>query len=301
MRNFSKLIIFCTILAVLPLACSKKSDKEQAPDSQKTIDLAESAPAEGAGKEADGVQGEAAPGQKQGAKAEQAKAGAQEAAPKKEQNLRQIARRNTMAALDQNGQALRGKPAAQVEAEAKQAAENPPSQDSEDFDFTQEPGAEPSQEPKTAPKRVQRSAVQSPGTKALSISHFTDIKEIREQTGYSGVIEVADLPGQSVSSRYNAMRWLAGKDQSLGLSLQVWMPGNESAASKRFQDLYEQSFSGAKVEGLASAAFSSQHHGLRELAFYDAKKRAVVSLACTQSLCSEEQLAELGRRIQKRL
>ncbi|MFA5625688.1 MAG: hypothetical protein WC966_11650 [Bradymonadales bacterium] len=272
-----EIVLVCLALVFFFAACSKNKGKKATEDNARTVDLAELELGDEdkqieRSAELDGLDEMDEPSSAADTEKERA-----------------IARLNDKAAIDDLGNPRRGLPAAQVEAEAQADVVEA----DEVFDF--------SEKSKTKTPRRRANQVRSPSDKKLAIQHLIDVKEIREQTAYSGVIELSELPGQDASSRYNAMRWIAGETPNLGLSLQVWKPGNESAAAKRFQDLYEQSFAGSKMKGLANDAYSSEHHRLRELTFYDAPKRAVVSIACSEDLCSAEQLSELARRIQKRL
>lgn len=135
----------------------------------------------------------------------------------------------------------------------------------------------------------------------LDIERLINIRELREQTGYSGALSQAWLLGQNPDSRYNAMRLSTDNAKELGFSVQVWKPGNESAASKRFGDLYAQSFGGKKIKGVATDAFSASHHNIHELGFFDKTRRAAVLLSCSQKVCSQEQLQSIALTIQRRL
>ncbi len=135
----------------------------------------------------------------------------------------------------------------------------------------------------------------------LDIERLINIRELREQTGYSGALSQAWLLGQNPDSRYNAMRLSTDNANELGFAVQVWKPGNESAASKRFGDLYAQSFGGKKIKGVASDAFSASHHNIHELGFFDKTRRAAVLLSCSQKVCSPEQLQSIALTIQRRL
>lgn len=135
----------------------------------------------------------------------------------------------------------------------------------------------------------------------LDIEKLINIRELREQTGYSGALSDAWLLGQNPDERYNAMRLATDNAKDLGFAIQVWKPGNESAASKRFGDLYAQSFGGKKLKALATDAFTASHHDVHELGFYDRSKRATVLLSCSSKVCTLAQLQSIALTIQRRL
>ena len=136
---------------------------------------------------------------------------------------------------------------------------------------------------------------------ALSIEKLINIRELREQTGYAGALEEAWLLGQIPDARYNAMRLATDNEKQLGFSVQVWKPGNESAAIKRFNDLYQQSFGGKKIKTVANDAFVASHHDINELGFFEKSKRATVLLSCSSDVCKPEQLQAVALIIQRRL
>ncbi len=135
----------------------------------------------------------------------------------------------------------------------------------------------------------------------LDIEKLINIRELREQTGYAGALSDAWLLGQNPDERYNAMRLATDNAKDLGFAIQVWKPGNESAASKRFGDLYAQSFGGKKLKALATDAFTASHHDVHELGFYDRSKRATVLLSCSSKVCTLAQLQSIALTIQRRL
>lgn len=135
----------------------------------------------------------------------------------------------------------------------------------------------------------------------LDIENLITIRELREQTGYVGALTQTDLVGQASDPKYNVIRVSTDKSSELGFAVQVWKPGNESAASKRFEEIYKQSFGGVKQKEIASDAFLASHHSITELGFYDKAKRAVVLISCSDSVCKADQLKNIATTIQRRL
>lgn len=185
---------------------------------------------------------------------------------------------------------------------AKQAAENDTPEapaetpEPEAFDFSDDDKKEVADKaPATPEPRMPKPR------QGMSIEKLINIREFREKTGYSGALSEAWLLGQNPDQKYNSMRISTDNAAELGFSIQVWKPGNESAAAKRFEDLFKQSFGGQKVKQLANDAFSSNHHKLNELVFFEKSKRATVMLSCTESICSLDQLKEIAMSIQRRL
>lgn len=303
-----KILVIATLCLMLcSFSCSKDKEKQAAETEQavKTVDLGEAReegrrrPRGKAGAQDAEAAADAKAVQVPAKRGRRDRAAAEDAA---EIDDKVMVKRNDAAALNPDGSAKRG-----LSAEAKRAAEQDGVEElvaeetSEEtaqameasFDFALEDDDSGELDEKTA--RPQRRPEQS------AMDAFINMREFREQTGYAGLLVEAELLGQAEDARYQVMRLSTDDPKELGFSIQLWKPGNESAAVKRFDDLYAQSFGGTKVKGLASDAFLSTHHKLHELAFLDRDKRACVLLTCSSTLCSVEQLRTIAQLIMRRL
>lgn len=290
---------------MLVLSACSKSKKEEAASS-KTVDLGEASADKEAGKD----KGDSA------AKKNRPSSHSSKSAAKGGDSVseKEAYRRNEEARFDENGKPKRGKPAAEIEFEDKQAKEKAEKASkgesakgaegvAEDTKAEAETAVEldfSDEAEEVAKKEVLPARTPKPKD-ALSIEKLINIRELREHTGYSGVLSDAWLLGQNPDARYNAMRLATDNEKQLGFSIQVWKPGNESAASKRFNDLYHQSFGGKKIKSVATDAFTASHHDIHELGFFEKSKRAAVLLSCSSDVCNLEQLKAVALIIQRRL
>ncbi len=211
----------------------------------------------------------------------------------------EIARRNDEASKNGDGSARRGRPAAQEDAEVadrqpqrdddtKPEPAFAPSESGESFDFAVD---EDAPKPRQAKKRT-----------GPNIDNIMSIQDLREHTGYAGALTQTDLVGQDSDNRYNVIRYSTDKTSELGFAVQVWKLNNDMAASKRFEDLFKQSFGGKKLKDVGTEAFIAAHHGIAELAFYDKNKRSVVMISCSSTICKkDQQLKDLATTIQRKL
>ncbi|MBQ9395842.1 MAG: hypothetical protein IJU23_10075 [Proteobacteria bacterium] len=217
---------------------------------------------------------------------------------------REIARKNDEASKNPDGSSKRGKPAAELEAEeaAKNAQESDAEQ-AETADNAENAGSDNGYDfdAEEAPKRPARPPRPPKPKAALEMDKFINIREFREQTGFSGALSESYLYGQDKNPGYTSARLATDDSSQLGFSIQVWRSGNELAASKRFDDLFAQSFGGQKIKNVANDAFISNHHKLIELGFYDKGKKGVVLLSCTEKICSRDQMISIASVIQRRL
>ncbi|MBR4986040.1 MAG: hypothetical protein IKY83_09915 [Proteobacteria bacterium] len=271
-----KILLLC-ILALFFCACSKKDEPKNSP---KTVDLGE-VTADEQDADADNAENEPRNIKAKRAQADDSeKADAKDASPKKK-GVREARK---------GDKPYRGRQA------AAEKPEETPEPAAEAFDFSDD------EKDEVAAKAPANPEPRMPKVRqGMSIEKLINIREFREKTGYSGALSEDWLLGQNPDQKYNAMRISPDNDKDLGFSIQVWKPGNESAAAKRFEDLFKQSFGGQKVKQLANDAFSSNHHKLNELAFFERSKRATVLLSCSESICSMDQLKEIAMSIQRRL
>ena len=279
-----KKIILLSLLVLLPfsmIGCKKDNKKNNPPQSEKTVDLGENAK-----EDADDVK-------KDEDKPNVRKDHKRELPPKKPKiNKNDNAPKDDVAPKkDENDK----------KEKKDELAENPPKDDAikpdnkadnpaEGIDFANDDDIPKA--PEMRPPRPKSS---------LSIEKLINIRELREQTGYSGTFAEAWLPGQVLDARYNAMRLSTDNENRLGFAIQVWKPGNESAASKRFNDLFNQSFGGQKIKDVATDAFTASHHKINELGFFEKSKRATVMLSCSDDVCTVDQLKSIAQIIQRRL
>ena len=332
-----KILFLCLIALFLTASCSKsnKNDEEEAVAS-KTIDLGEAESDEN-GDKADKNDGnenvdKTDKPDKADMKSKRIHRDSFEKGKKGNDEIREMARKNDEASKNPDGSSKRGKPAAQIEAEEQNAAkeadnknaaesaddnknaaeevkqeetiaaednkeaENPekaaPNNENDDdgFDFSDEPVkamAAPPRQPKVKPN--------------LEIEKYINIREFREQTNYSGALAEDWLPGQYNDVRYTSVRLSTNDSSQLGFTIQIWRPGNETAATKRFSDLFSQSFGGQKIKSVANDAFIAKHHKIVELGFVEKSKRTTVLLSCSENICNQEQLKSIALIIQRRL
>lgn len=270
--------IILLTLALTP-GCSKKGAKDEAPAAtSKTVDL---------GEVDDSAAGDEAKNDAKGAKADKdsAKGDKDSANADKAGKAEKDEKDGTKAGKD----GIKADKAAddKANAEAGDALGDSDEAQNDEMNFDE---PEPLPEVRRPKPRV-----------GLDIEKLINIRELREQTGYSGALSDAWLLGQNPDERYNAMRLATDNAKDLGFAIQVWKPGNESAASKRFGDLYAQSFGGKKLKALATDAFTASHHDVHELGFYDRSKRATVLLSCSSKVCTLAQLQSIALTIQRRL
>lgn len=187
---------------------------------------------------------------------------------------------------------------------ARPAADPPPASAEEEPEFdmgepaapsggTDAPAAGGESAPAT-PRRVEVTA------SFLKVDGMLEPADVWKSLDYKGLLQHGEFVGQAPSKTYNAMR-LATENGGFGVALQVWKPGSATAGTRRFDDLYKNSIGGQRSKDVGTLAFRSEHHGLRSVVFLDQQRSTVAWVTCEAKLCSFEQLADLSRRIQRKL
>ncbi len=284
-----KRFVFIILSAMLVLtACSKdsKTQKKATPSASKVVDLGEDE--ETANQEnGDDKSAKKKPSSNRPAQANRdSKKKPPRPSAKKEDKPAEDA---AAVAKDADPAKDTAKPDSAKKTDDAQAAAAPAEDTKKDFDFSED---QASDEP--TPRIVKK-------REGLDIENVITIRELREQTGYVGALTQTDLVGQASDPKYNVIRLSTDKSSELGFAVQVWKPGNESAASKRFEEIYKQSFGGVKQKDIATDAFLASHHSIKELGFYDKAKRAVVLISCSDSVCKADHLKNIATTIQRRL
>lgn len=138
--------------------------------------------------------------------------------------------------------------------------------------------------------------IEAPPPDLKRLLHHADFREVMR---YTGPLQVVDLPGQPVSSDYNAVRFAMG--QELGCSLQRWDFISRHALDLRFDQYGGSLFEPVKEARTDAAAVYSTFAGLRAVVLKHSASRSMIQLTCTASMMSEPQLRELSERVSSRL
>ncbi|RDV36540.1 hypothetical protein DV096_18995 [Bradymonadaceae bacterium TMQ3] len=116
-------------------------------------------------------------------------------------------------------------------------------------------------------------------------------------------LDEASLPGQRVTSNYNAVRYTPREDGGFGLALQVWSTETNDAATERVAALREQflNVADAPQSALPEGAFTSERAGIRTLVFRSTERAYAFALSCELDHCRNwRPLIELGESIAKK-
>jgi len=138
--------------------------------------------------------------------------------------------------------------------------------------------------------------IDAPPPELRRLLHRADLRDVLR---YTGPLKEVELPGQEVSSSYNAIRYAMGQD--LGCSLQRWDFISRSELDLRYDQYVETLFEPVKEARTDAATHYSTFAGVRLVVMKLSAQRAMVQLACTESLLSEPQLRELSERVSARL
>lgn len=124
----------------------------------------------------------------------------------------------------------------------------------------------------------------------------TDIRQIAD---YSGKLTKKPMEGTLPSRRHNAYR--LATDEGFGFSVEVWTFPSQSATNSGFEEFRTTLIAGTPLERATVPTTLSVFAGIRQLIVKDAERNAVVSVSCSESLCTTQHLEALAERVRERL
>ncbi|MBN1946783.1 MAG: hypothetical protein JW797_14005 [Bradymonadales bacterium] len=125
----------------------------------------------------------------------------------------------------------------------------------------------------------------------LAIDNLLNRSDLREITGFTGVLNVQPLEGQQPDEGYNAQR-ISPPDQ-FGAGLQVWELRGAAETSRHYNRLRE-TYVGAeeKSGNIGDRFFRADFAGIRQLVFMSRRHNRVIALSCDDTLCTQDQAIE---------
>ncbi len=136
----------------------------------------------------------------------------------------------------------------------------------------------------------------------LQVAKLMTPKIIRHATLFTGKLYRTRLAGQVPSAQYNYVRWQSDRNaKDIGIVLQAWRYGSHEEMLKHFDQRYEQSFGGRMVEVVGLTAFETRHHGVLGLTYAAMDHPWLVSLTCSASMCSPDQMLDLAEDTAKQI
>lgn len=146
------------------------------------------------------------------------------------------------------------------------------------------------------PRRPALAAPIGPRGPVLDITHFMSINEVRDLTGNQALAATGPLAGIPASATYNSMYFAPPKRSDFGVSVQVWREVTRRDANDRFRRMRRDFPNAEDTSAVTPKGFFSQWNDLMALVFLDFTKRTIVTVTCSQSLCTPEQLFKLATK-----
>lgn len=123
--------------------------------------------------------------------------------------------------------------------------------------------------------------------------------DIRQVADYSGKLTMMPMEGTLPSHRHNAYR--LATDEGFGFSVEVWTFPSQSATDAGFEEFRTTLIAGTPLERAAVPTTLSVFAGVRQLIVKDAALNAVISVSCSENLCTTQHLEALVDRVRARM
>ncbi len=138
--------------------------------------------------------------------------------------------------------------------------------------------------------------------KRLDIGNPITRADVKDATGYRGILRPGELIGIEPDANYNATRLKPNSRDRFGVSLQVWRETNPGAQSRRFNDLLRQYPASQRNRDIGDSAFLASWGGLNYVVWLNRKSRFIAVIACSDDICQDGKAAmALAQRVDPRI
>jgi hypothetical protein len=133
----------------------------------------------------------------------------------------------------------------------------------------------------------------------LSIDGLMRTADIREITDFGGALNKLPIDGTLPGPHHNGYRMAA--DEGLGFALEVWTYMSDQATDTGYEQLQESLIAGTPLEEASPPTTLSVFAGVRQLVVKDNELNAVISVSCSEDICTTQHLQELASRVRQRM
>jgi len=145
----------------------------------------------------------------------------------------------------------------------------------------------------------------SGGTKknqpVLDVSRFLSVQDVRTLTGERTLTSMGHLKGISTSEGYNSAYFAPSVRANFGVSLQVWKERIRRDANQRYAQMRADFPNAEDTTALGGKSFISYFDDIISLTFADLTKRVIVSVSCSQKICTGDQLLSMANAVKEKL
>ena len=124
--------------------------------------------------------------------------------------------------------------------------------------------------------------------KQLDLTNAMTRADIKNSTGYRGILRPGPLVGIEPGLNYGAVRLKPNARDKFGVALQVWREPNPGAQSRKFNDLLRQYPDSKRSREMGDSAFRANWGGLNYLVWLNRKSRFIAAVSCSSDICKDD-------------
>jgi hypothetical protein len=135
----------------------------------------------------------------------------------------------------------------------------------------------------------------------LDVSKYLSVQNVRTLTGERTLTSMGRLKGIETGEGYNSIYFAPSVRSNFGVSLQVWKERIRRDANQRYTKMRADFPNPEDTTALGGKSFISYFDDIISLTFADLTKRVIVSVSCSQKICTGDQLLSLANAVKEKL
>jgi hypothetical protein len=137
--------------------------------------------------------------------------------------------------------------------------------------------------------------------KPLDLSKLVSIEALKALLKEPGLTREEPLAGSLPGREYNGVRYFTAKNETLGVTVQLWRFVTTIEARRRF-DVFSARFPNAEeTDAVGSQGFFGHSADVLHLGYLEQAKKSIVVISCSEDLCSPKDLYLVAKSVAKKL
>ena len=137
--------------------------------------------------------------------------------------------------------------------------------------------------------------------KLLDLTRLVSLESVRALLKEPGLTREEPLTGSLPGREYNGARFFTAKNDTLGVTVQVWRFVTTIEARRRF-DVFSARFPNAEeTSAVGTQGFFGHAADVMHLGYLEQAKKSIVVISCSEDLCSPKDLYLVAKSVAKKL
>ena len=135
----------------------------------------------------------------------------------------------------------------------------------------------------------------------MDVSRFLSVQDVRTLTGDRTLTSMGHLKGIPTGESYNSAYFAPSVRANFGVSLLVWKERIRRDANQRYAQMRADFPNAEDTTALGGKSFISYFDDIISLTFADLTKRVIVSVSCSEKICTGDQLLSMANAVKEKL